>query len=150
MHHTSYFVDIGSRSKKMGYKIKVDTNGTRPDRLRKLIALELIDYIVLDFKAPAEKHEDVTKSKTYCVFNESLQLIRQHQVPFEVRTTWHSYLLSMEDLHAMVDFLVSQAYSGRYYIQRFMNGVTTLDDTLPASIQRLDVSRLSRPDIQVV
>ena len=38
--------------KALGYKIKIDTNGSNPNRLQALISQDLIDYVALDYKAP--------------------------------------------------------------------------------------------------
>lgn len=48
------------RIKDMGFLVKLDTNGSRPDVLEELLRQKLIDYIAMDIKAPLEKYEAVT------------------------------------------------------------------------------------------
>ena len=58
LHHE--IENIAIELKKMAYKIKLDTNGTKPKVVKKLIKNHLVDYVALDFKAPKEKFEMVT------------------------------------------------------------------------------------------
>ena len=62
--------------KNMGYKIKLDTNGTNPEVLKSLCEKGLVDYVAMDLKAPIEKYSeiccaeiDVSKVKTYACKN---------------------------------------------------------------------------------
>ena len=59
-------------------------------------------------------------------FEKSLRLLIERRFPFEVRTTVHSDLI---DENQMKDDLVFRKakLSGNYYIQHFVNGVTTLE-----------------------
>ena len=49
--------------KKMGYLIKLDTNGSNPEMIKNLIDEKLIDYIAMDVKAPKEKYKEATGTK---------------------------------------------------------------------------------------
>ena len=49
--------------KKMGYLIKLDTNGSNPEMLKELIEKNLIDYLAIDVKAPKEKYLKVIGQK---------------------------------------------------------------------------------------
>lgn len=113
------------------------------------MALQLVDYIALDFKAPRYKHAATTASNTWTQFAKSLQLLLKQEIQFEVRTTWHSELLNYVDLGAMVSFLADQGYRGKYYLQRYVNGVPTLK-ALPYSRHELDTASLSTEHIEVV
>jgi pyruvate formate lyase activating enzyme len=112
--------------KAMGFLIKVDTNGSKPARLREAIAFGLIDYVALDFKATRAKFKSITESRFYEQFLECLSILQLSKTPFEVRTTIHSELLDKEDLLQMIQVLTSQNYTGNYYLQPFRNGVETL------------------------
>lgn len=135
-------------AKRMGYKVKVDTNGTRPDVLRRMREEHLLDYVALDFKGMGNKHRYITVSDTFYTFEKSLNLLQQMEVPFEIRTTWHPDLLSIADITAMINFLKQHRYQGKYFIQHFMNGVKTLS---PLSDRRcqIDPKPLSTVGIQV-
>lgn len=142
-------IRLAKEAKQMGYLIKIDTNGTRPDRIRRLLQDNLVDYIALDFKATQQQHRHITQSETWDSFINSFTLIQEAPIPFEVRTTWHSELLSTDDLQEMVSFLDQRNYKGNYFIQRYVNGVPTVGN-LPYSHQYLDTENLSCNEVQVI
>jgi len=135
--------------KKMGFLVKIDTNGSSPDTMQKLLDQNQIDYIALDYKSPKSKFQSITQSDLYDSFEKTLDLILKTKVPFEVRTTYHSDLLSEEDLREMVGFLESKNYAGNYYIQYFKNNVETLSK-LDRSDNRIDCEKLSTSNIKIV
>lgn len=137
------------RAKEYGFEVKIDTNGSRPKVLEALMARQLVDYVALDFKALEHRYHAVTKSGLFADFAESLSLLNRSGLPFEVRTTVHSELITHDDLRAMVGFLQQQGYKGNYYIQHYVNGVPVLG-TLGRSLRGEDPSRLSLDGIQVV
>ncbi len=112
--------------KSLGYLIKVDTNGSQPKVLEKLIEENLIDYVALDFKGPKEKFFAITKSDFYTQFLSCFQLLQASSIPFEIRTTYHSSLLNPEDIVAMQDVLLELGYDKNYYIQNFRNYQNTI------------------------
>lgn len=112
--------------KSLGFLIKVDTNGSQPKVLEKLIEEQLIDYIALDFKGPKEKFFAITKADFYSQFLSCLELLQANFIPFEVRTTYHSSLLNPEDIAVMQDALLELGYDKNYYIQNFRNYQNTI------------------------
>ena len=105
--------------KKLGFSIKLDTNGTNPELIKQLIALELLDYIALDYKAPKEKFQAITHSRNYDPFDETLTFLIKTDFDFEVRTTLHADLLNENDINAIIKDLQQKNYNGTYYIQEF-------------------------------
>lgn len=112
--------------KSLGFLIKVDTNGSQPKVLEKLIEENLIDYVALDFKGPKEKFFAITKSDFYAQFLSCLELLQASSIPFEVRTTYHSSFLNPEDIVAMQNVLLELGYDKKYYIQNFRNYQNTI------------------------
>jgi len=141
-------IALAREAKAMGYLVKVDTNGTRPKMLEKMLSEKLIDYIALDFKGIGKQHEAITVSKTFHTFAKTLALLQHSAIPFEIRTTWHEALYSREDIGQMVQYLEEHSYQGEYFIQYFRNDVPTLEQ-LPYHASRLDAAELSTADIQV-
>ena len=74
------------RVRALGYKTKLDTNGSRPEVLRALIADGLVDYVAMDYKAPLEGYPSLCGANSAGV-PESLALLRGSGVPYELRTT---------------------------------------------------------------
>lgn len=121
--------------KKMGFLIKVDTNGSIPLRLQQAIDLEMIDYVALDFKAPLSKTKSITKANFYEHFIQCVAILQEAQIPFEVRTTVHSDLLDESDLKEMISILEEKQYRGNYYLQSFRNGVETIEKMNPSKFK---------------
>lgn len=74
--------------KKLGFCVKLDTNGFRPWILRDLIANKLIDYIAMDIKAPKEKYRFYSGTvNDIADIDKSIDLLRKGEVDYEFRTT---------------------------------------------------------------
>jgi pyruvate formate lyase activating enzyme len=142
-------VSLIEEVKKMGFLVKIDTNGSSPDVMQQLLDQKLIDYVALDFKAPESKFQAITKSDLYELFEKTLDVILKSEIPFEVRTTYHSDLLTEEDLIEMIRFLEFKNYVGSYYIQYFKNNVETLSK-LGHSNNRIDCEKLSTPTVNII
>ncbi len=134
--------------KKMGFLVKIDTNGSKPEVLRELIEKELINYVALDFKAMPTNFEKITQSKLFIPFEKSLLLLLESGLAFEVRTTVHSDLLTKEDIMEMISYLEKVGYTGNYYIQHFVNGATTIEK-LGHSFKKLEKENLSTEKIKI-
>ena len=125
-------LDLCRTIKNMGFGIKIDTNGSRPEVLAQAIEQYLVDYIALDFKAPEKEYNTITGSKLYLRFEQSLRILLQSKIPFEVRTTVHSALLSESHLDEMVAYLERMGYRGKLFLQHFVSDTPTLE-ALPPS-----------------
>lgn len=112
--------------KEMGFLIKVDTNGSKPNRLSDAIDQKWIDYVALDFKSTKVKFNSITESNLYETFLASLAILIHSKTPFEIRTTVHSELLNKKDMEEMISVLETNNYTGNYFIQPFRNGVETI------------------------
>lgn len=135
--------------KALGFKVKIDTNGSKPKVIQKLIKDKLTDYIALDFKSLSSNFKFITQSELFAEFEESLQLLINSSIPFEVRTTLHSALISEIELKEMRNYLESQNFQGNYYIQHFINNVPTLGQ-LKFSDNRLNSENYSTSKIKVI
>lgn len=135
--------------KKMGFLVKIDTNGSQPKVLQTLLNQQTIDYVALDFKALPNTFEKITQSDLFAPFEQSLELLLKHSVPFEVRTTIHSDLISKENLQEMIRFLEQKGYQGNYYLQYFVNDTPTIEK-MGYSYREIDAEELSIATIKVV
>jgi pyruvate formate lyase activating enzyme len=126
--------------KKLGFYVKIDTNGSKPDLIAQLLEEKLVDYVALDFKALEEQYQRVTHSDLFSSFETTLQLLLHSHVPFEVRTTYHSELLTSDHVKSMLHFLEGKGYKGTYYLQAYRNQSETLVElpySLPIPFQKL-------------
>lgn len=105
------------RVKDLGFKVKLDTNGTRPDVLADV--LPLLDYIAMDYKAPLERYPEITDCPEIVPerISESIRLIINSGCEYEFRTT------VMENLHGEQDMLaICRELAGafRYALQAYV------------------------------
>ncbi|MBO3769334.1 MAG: anaerobic ribonucleoside-triphosphate reductase activating protein [Candidatus Brockarchaeota archaeon] len=102
--------------KKMGYSVKLDTNGTNPDMLELLIDRKLVDYIAMDVKAPLEKYDEVVKVKVnISKITRSIEIVKAFP-EHEFRTTVIPELLNREDILTIAGQLKG---ARRFFIQQF-------------------------------
>jgi pyruvate formate lyase activating enzyme len=135
--------------KAMGFLVKLDTNGSRPDVLKQLVAEHSIDYVALDFKAIKNRFQYITQSSLFLSFEQSFQILQKGLIPFEIRTTYHSELIAVEELNEMIAYLERHHYTGNYYVQFFRNNVETLAE-LPYSVKINATGIKACPTIDVV
>ena len=104
--------------KDMGYLIKLDTNGTNPDMLCKVIERDLVDYIAMDIKAPLALYDTVTRTLVdTAAVKSSIDLIMEARLPYEFRTTLARSLLKPEDI-LTIGQMIKEA--GMYVLQNFV------------------------------
>lgn len=108
--------------------VKIDTNGSNPRALSRLIRENWVDYVALDFKALQDRFYKITGSDHFHDFEKTLELLIHHQIPFEVRTTIHSKLIDENYLQQMATYLKNKGYTGKYYLQNFFNDTPTLGE----------------------
>jgi pyruvate formate lyase activating enzyme len=107
-----------------GLLVKLDTNGSFPDRLEALLALGLLDWVALDIKAPLERYREVTRSNVDPEkIVRSVDLLRASGVKHHFRTTVVPGLVGREDVVRIGEWLAGE---GRYLIQQFVPR-TTID-----------------------
>ena len=90
------------RLKRLGFDVKLDTNGSHPDVLQALLDDRLVDYVAMDLKAPWEKYDRLTGGERDTLrLRRSLRLIAASGLPHEFRTTRVEPLLSADDCDAI-------------------------------------------------
>lgn len=106
--------------KSFGYKIKLDTNGFYPDRLKEAVGRGLIDYIATDIKSSKEGYPRAVGIEGIDIapIEESVEFIMSCGVDYEFRTT------AVKGLHLVSDFEnIGKWIKGakRYFIQQFID-----------------------------
>lgn len=100
----------------MGYLIKLDTNGTKPEVVRELIQRKLIDYVAMDIKAGAAHYNDVTQVN--CDLNairKTVFYLRNTGIDHEFRTTF-APTLTKEDILEAAEMIAGTQH---YYLQQY-------------------------------
>ncbi len=141
-------VKFCKKIKELGFLIKLDTNGTNHKTLKELIELELLDYVALDYKAPKEKFTQITLSKKYDEFSQTLNLLIQSGIDYEVRTTIHNDLLNEQDINTIIDDLLQRGHTKAYYLQEFLDTGSSIAN-LKAPLHSFDRSLLSN-DLEIL
>lgn len=131
--------DFLKKIKKLGFKVKLDTNGTNPEMLEELGSI--VDYIAMDIKAPLEKYETVTGVKINPIksgkavvkqFNgvnlrnikKSVKIIMRSGITYEFRTTLVPGLHTEEDV-AKIGEIIKGA--DKWFLQFFKGDINLLD-----------------------
>ena len=97
--------------KALGYKIKLDTNGSKPEVIAEAIDKKLVDYIAMDLKAPLEKYSLITRVEfSPDTLQQSIDLIRRSGLEYEFRTTYDKEVLTDADIKIMSDSVQGQHY----------------------------------------
>jgi len=103
--------------KEMGYLAKVDTNGSNPTMLERLIRGRWVDYLAMDVKGPLHKYGQIAKAKVAtAMIRRSIELITSSGIEHEFRTTVVRSQLDKEDLIATAKLLKR----GLYVLQSFV------------------------------
>lgn len=85
--------------KALGYKIKLNTNGTNPTSLKELIEQNLVDYIAMDLKGPFTSSASICGTDSFLDnIKKSIDLIASSMIPHEFRTVWDKKLLTEVDI----------------------------------------------------
>ncbi len=105
--------------KELGYKVKLDTNGTRPEVLKSLIGSGLIDYVAMDIKNCRERYGETVGFDggfDLSPIEKSIELLMGGDVEFEFRTTVSKTFHSSEDIERMGKWLSGNE---KYFLQKF-------------------------------
>jgi len=113
--------------KKMGYLIKLDTNGTLPDVVKDLYENELLDYVAMDIKSSPENYEKVAgvNGLTFEKIQETAAFIMTSGMNYEFRTTVVKELHNSEDFLSIARWLKN---CNAYFLQDYQdneNAITT-------------------------
>lgn len=117
--------------KGLGIRVKLDTNGIRPDVIDEAVSSGVVDYIAMDVKAPWAKYTQVIgedRGGLTDACRKTFALIQESGVDHEFRTTIHPGVHTHEDMITMASYLQP---GERYFVQR-----THFDTMLDSSIPR--------------
>jgi pyruvate formate lyase activating enzyme len=115
--------------KSLGFLVKIDTNGSYPQKLKELLDTSLVNYVAMDVKASKDKdkYNKVTGTTVdLAQIEDSINLIRDSAPDYEFRTTIIPLYHKKEDLGEIATWLKG---SKRYVLQQFKNNTPILSTT---------------------
>jgi pyruvate formate lyase activating enzyme len=138
--------------RKMGFAIKLDSNGSRPDVLARLIREKLLDFIALDVKAPLSCYSRVVNAKVDANgIRQSIQIVLKAKIPHEFRTTVVVSLLTKKDISVIVREIIG---AKRYALQKFQPARTLdkkyLEETTYSDEEFLEIQKQLEKEIPLV
>ena len=109
-----------------GFAIKLDTNGSFPEKLESIIENGLCDYVAMDIKNSKEKYPETVGIKKFDISNieKSVEVLKRGKVPFEFRTT------ITKNFHTIIDIEnIGKWIEGteKYYLQNFVDSGNLID-----------------------
>lgn len=127
--------DFIKKVKAMGYKVKLDTNGSFPERLSELLNSSLLDYVAMDIKNTAEKYSLTAGCEVNITdIEKSIDILMNGNIPYEFRTTVTAGLHTIDDIATIARRI---AGADKYFIQNFVDsgdilqtGSTPVDPSL--------------------
>ena len=126
-----------AKIKELGFLVKLDTNGYRPEVVKELAEKGLVDYIAMDVKnSPARYAQTVgLETMDLAPIEESLRFLISGEVDYELRTTLVSQLhdaASIQDMGQWLGSLVTGLKPKRLFLQSFVDRDTVLFGNLSA------------------
>ena len=123
------------RIKALGYKVKLDTNGARPQVLREVVEAGLVDYVAMDIKNSREEYPKTAGIGETLLpkVAESIRYLLSDKVDFEFRTTVVHQLHSEESIEAMGRWVCTLAEGKkpkRWYLQSYVDRESVLESGL--------------------
>jgi len=137
-------IEFIRKIKNLGYKVKLDTNGTRPDVLRVLFAEKSLDFVAMDIKNSSENYAKTANSKIDLErIKLSVDLIRNSGIDYEFRTTAVPGLHKEEDFAGIGKWLTG---SKKYVLQAFEDKGKILDPRLKKKTKgkSLDLEKIAK------
>lgn len=104
--------------KELGYLIKLDTNGSFPERLEHLIDQGLLDYVAMDLKNSREHYARTIGVRKFRIeaIEDSVDILMKGKIPYEFRTTVVREFHQRSDFEQMGRWIEG---AEKYFLQQF-------------------------------
>lgn len=110
-------IDFIKKIKKLGFKIKLDTNGSRPDVLKKLLDAKLLDFVAMDIKNSLKRYnKTIGNNVDTDRIKLSVDLIKNSRLPYEFRTTVVPGIHTEKDFDDIAKWIKG---ARAYYLQEY-------------------------------
>lgn len=121
--------DFIKKVKDLGLCVKLDTNGSMPDRLKELIEKGLLDYVAMDIKTCPDKYPLVAGVSNLDVspILKSVEILKKNLVPYEFRTTIVKELHTTQDIEKIGEWIKG---APKYFLQNFVDSGNLIESNL--------------------
>lgn len=128
-----------AKIKKLGYEVKLDTNGSNPAKLKQLVVDGLVDYVAMDIKNSLDRYGETVGLQEYDTskVRETAEYLMNGNIPYEFRTTVVKELHTIDDIRKIGSWLKG---ARAYYLQNFVDSERVIKKGLHAC----DKSELER------
>jgi pyruvate formate lyase activating enzyme len=129
--------------RQLGYKIKLDTNGSNPALVGQLLAEGLLDYCALDYKAPWDRYSEICGAGARAeTVRQTAETLRSSGIAYEMRTTLFPQLTE-EDLRTMAAEI--------HPLPRYaLNPYRVPEQYKPQDLERIMAPRKSREELRLL
>ncbi len=123
--------DFMKRIKELGVAIKLDTNGSFPEKLRSLVEAGLVDYVAMDIKNSKGKYAETVGIANFDIapIEESIRYLMSSGVDYEFRTTIVREFHTVEDIAGIAEWISG---ARRYFLQNFVDSGNTIGEGMTA------------------
>ena len=127
--------------KSLGYKVKLDTNGSSPNKLKDLIDNNLLDYVAMDIKNDFEDYGKTSGIEKLNLDNikRSIKIIEESNIEYEFRTTVAKELHDTNKLESICRYIDKDA---KYFIQNYRDCDTVLEQGKLTSFTEEELRRI--------
>ena len=118
-----------SKIKDMGFLVKLDTNGSNPEKLQELLNLNLLDYVAMDIKNDFNDYLETSGIFKFNLDNikKSIDIIKKSNIEHEFRTTIVKEFHSFNNIKNICEYLGKDS---KYYLQNYKDSDTVLNPGL--------------------
>lgn len=111
-----------ARIKAMGFLVKLDSNGTHPDMIARMLREKMLDFVAMDIKGPLEKYQAIAAYPIdTAAVQRTIELLRCSDIEYEFRTTVVKSQLAPGDFTEIGELIKG---APRFALQRFRPGKT--------------------------
>lgn len=146
-------IDLLRKIKEIGFMVKLDTNGTFPERLREIIDEGLVDYVAIDIKNSPEKYAQTVGKDDALLdkLRESVNILMNGSIDYEFRTTVVDELHTAEDIKKIGEFIKG---AKRWFLQNFVDSGDLISSGMHAAPEEkmreyLEISRVYVPTAEL-
>ncbi|MDR2817289.1 MAG: anaerobic ribonucleoside-triphosphate reductase activating protein [Oscillospiraceae bacterium] len=96
--------------KRLGYKVKLDTNGSEPAVVQELLAGGLLDYVAVDYKAPWRRYKEICNYVRTENVQKTLEVLKNSEISWEARTTMLPHITREEYIEMAREMFILPRY----------------------------------------